>query len=742
MHNKKLATVAAMIIGLTVLATPAQAQLTGLVMKILRPVLEGAVKGMGVPEPAPFVDSAIAFIEGKPGNATVSFIAGLVNNKITDPVMATKIVNGIAGASAAAGAALFVSGDRDTGKKLASFAYFMINNPTFSSWREAVAAGNDVRIENGQMVVVTKDAPAAVAAVPPPREEYVQTRSDEVSPNLNIKHGRPGAEVLIDDKVVEVSRYEEYMFSGLPAGKHLITIRTPEEEGAMFVFVNPGRKVQAGYDDIVIELKRASVPLEVDPGIAGCAVMVDGVKIGETPLKTQIFAGRHELSIESEWAPPTRVTVEAKTGQALKLSPAITARGALVLSGPLPEEASVLVNGKTVENARQRLYLEPGQYTVEVRGATVRPYRASVLVERAGLTEHALQLTFITGAVTVTGIPPMVAVYFDGAEQAQPKDGTLVVDNAVIGEHVVGFLSSFSETPEVVMLTVREGASTRVPVPVGHIVLPALPPGTRVSVNGKPLAEELAIEGIPFPLLPGEYRLAFEGTYLPRVETTAVCKAGETVSPELDLPRLGLLAAVFGGAGDIKYSIVGTGERKDVRSANGGFSELLPPGDYELLAWNADDIATGLKRMFMIEPWKQTDLSTSLPYSREFLLAQAESQLYPIEQKFKVQRRWRGTGLMTLLVGGGVSVAGSIGSYILGIQAYDGYASALNEADARDYRQKVDTFTTGLNVSMVAGITSAAASGLFYMLGRTKESNIREADDLRRQIEALSAGEW
>jgi len=196
MHNKKLATVVAMVIFLTVLALPAQAQLTGLVMNILRPVLEGAVKGIGVAEPAPFVDSAISFIEGKPGNATVSFIAGLVNNKITDPDQATKIVNGIAGASAVAGTALYLSGDRETGKKLASFAYFMINNPTFKSWREAVAAGQDVKIENGQVVVVTQTAPAAAAAAPPPREEYVQTRSDEVSPNLNIRHGRPGAETF------------------------------------------------------------------------------------------------------------------------------------------------------------------------------------------------------------------------------------------------------------------------------------------------------------------------------------------------------------------------------------------------------------------------------------------------------------------------------------------------------------------------------------------------------------------
>jgi hypothetical protein len=291
------------------------------------------------------------------------------------------------------------------------------------------------------------------------------------------------------------------------------------------------------------------------------------------------------------------------------------------------------------------------------------------------------------------------------------------------------------------MLTVREGMSTRVSAPAGRIVLPALPPGTRVSINGKQLAAGLPAEGVPFPALPGEYRLAFEGPYVPRVETTVSCKAGESVDPEFVLPHMGILAIDFGGSGDLKYQIVGTGAGKDVRSAKGKFSELLPSGDYELLAWKADDTATGLKRMFTIEAWKRTEVSTSLPYSRKFLLAQAESQLYPIEQKMKAQRRWRSTGFMTLLVGGGISVAGGVGSYIFGTQAYDDYMAAPTAADALDYRQKIDTFTTGLNVSMIAGITSAATSSLFFLLGRTKESHIREADDLRRQIEALSAGE-
>ncbi len=728
---KKVIAVVLILILLPTLAF-SQMNTASLAIRILKGPLDKAITAAipGVTNSTPFIDSVILFLEEKPELAGVRFVEGLIVNEVADPEQMVALVKGIRNVAVVSSVALTLAKQDKAADMLGNFAGYLTRSETIKTWETAVRAGDTVRIEGGILVVESqKEAQkvveantiatsAAVEAAESPA--YISRRADEVMPLLNVVHGTPGARIYLDDELVEVSKYGEYMFSNLPAGKHILAFRTDESEGTLDIFVNPGRKTDSNYDQLEVKMNRGSFVFDVQTQLKDISVYLDNKFLGRTPLSLKLDSGRYSISLRSEWSSTYDEEIFGKTGETIQLKPELKTFGAIVLPIDIPVTASIYINGKQVTQARRKFQLPPADYEIVVEDESMVTYKEKISVLAGSEVALSSAIQFHTGTFIVGPVPFKAELVLD-SEPVQLGSFETDVSGRINGKVVVGdhLLTVRNELDEKaagfsMLVHVEKDAVTTIDIPVGNFVLTGVPESCAVVLNGMNLTEMMIKDpetgGLTSPfLLPGRYEVSVTGPFV-EIQTKVIdLTNGSGVNLDMEVPELGAVRVSASGAKNLRGTIRSL-DNKVVRTweyAENQTRILLSEGAYFLELSMSDDIAPGLRERFFIEAGKEIRAQKgSVPYSGEYRLRELQAgqsgllhDYARLEKKIKRRSRFGWQLFTTGVVGAGVAV----GSYVLGAQAFELYSTTQFTSEAQDTRRQMELFCMVLPAAAAVG---------------------------------------
>lgn len=749
--------IAVFVLFLVVIPSTVYPQLgASLALRALRPLLSAAFEqNENIQDADPFVFSVIYFLEGKEQRAGFSFVEGLINNDINDREQVDRILNTVAGVSVGGGVALSLAGSDDMGQRLASFGIFVRANPYYSRWIAAIEAGQTVRVVNGELVISGGEQLAEAGSGGDSGGGYRETKENEVLPYLNLVHGEPGAEILVDGELHAVSTHGDFMFDGLPAGRHDITVRSDYRSATVQVFVNPGRQTDTGYDELELELVTGRFYLTVDPGIPGLPVAVDGTEVGVTPVnRVPVPAGQHEVSIESEWNDRVAWNVDGIAEADVVIDEAIDARGALRGSPLIPDGARVTVNGQVVELDESNWYTTPGRHRVTVTGQTFYRWDGSVTVRPGRATRLSPDLTFRTGAVELTPLPVHAAIALDGVVIPPASGVAEVLAETVIGDHtlIVAPLQADGtvdqEAAQEFRFSLSEGERRRISPAVGTVALENVPADVSVTIRGAP-DHTLIYDGSdagkdgPDPdlslsaLLPGTYALELTGDGYATEERVVTVDAAGHARVAFDARRIGELGIVFDSLAQYEIYEDITEEPVLASRARRRLSEELPEGEYLLLARRRDDIEWSLVEPVTVRAETVTEFRYDLGYSYDYQLREINAEIAAQERRMEGKGRRRvisfvGMGLTAVATATTELLAGE---FIANYNTYTQAATTPEATAARADAERYQSLTTG---GLVTSVLLGSASGILFVSSLGQDGVAQEIARLRTEEDRIS----
>lgn len=698
------------------------------------PISNAVQDSADVDDAGPFVDSVVAFLREDEEEAAAYFVSGLVVNSVEDPAEVNEILDSIAGISGVASLAFLATGNRELSVRLSRFNRGLRGAPVLEEWREAQERGDDVRIEDGEVVIVEtresdedeQDVVAATEDTP----TYVQQRDDEVLPLLNIVHGREGADVLVDGDKVDESEYEEYMFDEdvLGPGLREITIRDELYESTLMVFVNPGRETESNFDQIELQMERGYFDLEVAPNIDGLDVYVDGAQVGKTPVSAQVRAGERNVEIRGEWVESYETSIEGNVDDNERLEPELVARGALRISQDVPGSAHITIDGESREVSYSRTYLEPGTYEVEISepDGRFRSISDEITIEPGQSTVLSPNIEYRTGTLGVSGVPPDTQVLLDGEEMELDRadDGTMEaeVDEAVIGERIIAFTAPYLDEPSLERTVVSEDETTHVSAPTGMLELTEIPPTSEVALfseSSDSQHETVTSDGgtLVLPVIASDIDVEITGEFvLEPYRATVEIEPGETVSPEVDIEPAGVLElelvlprtseyefATLEVESGYEYRIYPADDTDppaftEVSTETESIRELLPAQDYVIEGRRANDDSLGLQQRITVEPWANTSVQGRIERTRSVQILELERELARTSTELKPGRRARTIRRIAFGLGIG-SATLAVVSHTQSQNALDSYEQASTSAGAQEYRETAERWRGIRNIS-------------------------------------------
>lgn len=552
-----------------------------------------------IKEPGPFIDSVQAYLNGDQQKSMASFLDGLIKNDITDAQTVERILSTIENTSTAASTLLTLTGGNAGAiAQIQSFVTFISGSHEILNWSDAVTAGDQVALQDGKLEV-SKRAPLEL----PKAETKVQRHANEVAPVLNIIHGVPGATVYLDDDKSGVSKYDQYTFQNLTFGKHVISVRTDSQEGTVEIFVNPNRKPEGGYDEIKLDMVTAQFTLKVSNAVYDAHVLVDGDDKGKVPFSGQLDVGKHKILVRSEWMDDYSQTVTGKSGQAVLVVPTSKTYGALELTEPLPESATLLIDGKPA--TKDGLRLAPGKHSYKVvtdETPQYRPASASFVVF-AGQKAVVPTLIYRVGILQIPSLPFGANLKVDDQALGSPVDwaGSAALK---VGDHVlvVENLMAPDSAPVSTKFHIKEGQATQLEIPVGKIVFSNLPKNVSISLGKFDLTKSLtAGDGdtlLSQNLPAGAYEVDYDGVSVGR----AAVEHGKTTTFSLSYKPAFL--KITGLPSGLQVSL---GDKNLDPSKVSDTGDLVIPGTYDLVVSSP----AGQK-------WERTQLEISSGGTYEF----------------------------------------------------------------------------------------------------------------------------
>jgi hypothetical protein len=278
---------------------------------------------------------------------------------------------------------------------------------------------------------------------------------------------------------------------------------------ALFVMVAAG--VGVAGRSLMSPSADAAVPgtLVVETNPAGVVVMLDGKRSGETPVKLEVAAGSHVLTLMTGENPrtiPLTIAAGSTVSQFFEVPKPTVAVGQLQIRTE-PSGARVVVDGQPrgaapvlVEN------LNPGTHTVEVTadGNTVRQEimvaagtTASLVVPMQQTPQGAL-----SGYISIAA-PVDVQIYEDVRLVGSSRSDRLMVP---VGRHEFDIVNEALgyRTRRVVNVTPGQVAAIKLDWPNGSMALNAQP-WAEVFIDGERVGET-PIGNVPVPIGPHEVR--------------------------------------------------------------------------------------------------------------------------------------------------------------------------------------------------------------------------------------------
>ncbi|MDJ0840788.1 MAG: PEGA domain-containing protein [Acidobacteriota bacterium] len=226
-----------------------------------------------------------------------------------------------------------------------------------------------------------------------------------------------GAEVLVDDVLMGNAPLEPLE---LTEGPYRITARAPRYREFSTDIELPG----AGeVTEIELPLEPLWAPVNVRSKPDGATVLVNGKKLGKTPVKADLLEGNHRLELTRAGYKPyrARFKVTAQEELTLPVAELIPSDGNLVLNSK-PEGASATVNGVFRGLTPLEVALKPGQsYAVGLTKAGYSNASQQVTIQSGKRSEVNLVLEPVMGDVKLTVWPPDAELYVDGELQEKAE---------------------------------------------------------------------------------------------------------------------------------------------------------------------------------------------------------------------------------------------------------------------------------------------------------------------------------
>ena len=233
------------------------------------------------------------------------------------------------------------------------------------------------------------------------------------------------AATLVVDGVARGSLPGEFE---LAAGIRELAIRAPR-----YVDTNLRLEVTGGgeHQAVSVALQPAFAPVTVQSVPAGARVLTDGRELGQTPLTTELDAGRYTLAIVHPKFRRFETQVTVQAGEPLLVGPVELGLpdGRLVLRSS-PAGADVSVGGRYRGRTPLAVALPPGlPQEVLLSKAGFAPATRTVRVESGRESVLALDLEAVLGEVRVSGEPADAELFVDGVSRG-PANQTLALPAA------------------------------------------------------------------------------------------------------------------------------------------------------------------------------------------------------------------------------------------------------------------------------------------------------------------------
>ena len=215
-------------------------------------------------------------------------------------------------------------------------------------------------------------------------------------------------------------------------GQYTYHASAPGYHDAKDTFTVNGEKVE-----ININLKPAHgwVYVESTTALQGASVYIDGVRIGNAPIKSnKLASGKHTIKILKDLYEPYEDTITIKDGETLKYTPTLTANFATV-TVTTSEGADIYIDNKKKGTTTWTGDLETGLYVFEARKAnhtpTQLPKEITAQPQKQKITLNAPKP--IMGSIDITSKPTKASVYIDSKYVGE----TPLMTDFMIGSHEV-----------------------------------------------------------------------------------------------------------------------------------------------------------------------------------------------------------------------------------------------------------------------------------------------------------------
>ncbi len=234
-------------------------------------------------------------------------------------------------------------------------------------------------------------------------------------------------------------------------------------------------------------------------------ILVDGKPMGTTPLDNlELPSGEHVVEVRAKGAQPWTQKVSLKAGENLLVSAKPEQLKASLKLTTIPRKAKVSIDGKDVGHTPIEISdLAPGSHEITIRRKGFRVVKKELHLSSDKPNDFKIKLKALTGALKVDA-PPGSTVHLDGQNYGNAR----LFQKIIPGTHKLvvsrkGF-ASYAKS-----VKIQSGKTTRITAQLEQLkgILELVsPPGTSVSLNGKPVGQGSFTK----ELVPGEYKIKVE----------------------------------------------------------------------------------------------------------------------------------------------------------------------------------------------------------------------------------------
>ncbi len=558
---------------------------------------------------------------------------------------------------------------------------------------------------------------------------------------LVISTEEAGALYVDGEFLVNLLADETITLDNVPVGARSLEFRSTTGSQSRAARIAEGAETEIRFSTALNQ----TFTLLVDPGFAGVEVLVDGTRLGSTPLAAEVPAGTRAVQLRGDFILPVTAHVDGNPRSLVEFSPDIVRLGRLTIEAEVPDGYRVVLDGEVVSFDGLSDLVPIDTHNLSIRHPLLQDNRTEVDVAYAREVRVSPVLLPRVGELEVIGVPDFVRVYVDGELWTPRQDAGHRLDQAAIGERVLRFESPFDVSYET-RSVVQEGGRTSLLARAGVLMLRDLREGTELTLNGRPVpsgshdAREISLS-----VIPGEYEVAAHGEWIVPMAQRVRVEDGGVVELSLRGELGGRLVLELPPDEALRIEIEGRSlaEATSFESVSDPAVVVLPPEEYVVRARRASDIDWAFEEPVSLEARRERFIDLSrLAMSPTFQIQELRGVRTELEKVILPEIELHDF----LTVGGWVSFgAGALGTgiallgYLLADVAYTEYANATTSAAAVAAANRVDTWTTVFAVGVGIGGAGVSLGPALWLFRPPIEAERRELQDIDARIRELEA---